>query len=102
MGSGDTAIVRVLAEVPAREDLARRLARQYDQELLGIAMERIRKRVAPQTWQAFELLALRHVSGTEAARQTGMSVASAFAARSKVQRLLREELDRLRARDEWS
>lgn len=100
-GSGDTAIWRLLGEVPAREDLARRLDQQYDQELLGIAMERIRARVAPQTWQAFELLALGHIPGTEAARRTGMNVASTFAARSKVQRLVREELDRLRERDGW-
>jgi RNA polymerase sigma-70 factor (ECF subfamily) len=101
-GSGDTAILRLLAEIPAREDLARRLDEQYDRELLGIAMEQIRARVTPQTWQAFELLAMRHMPGNEAARHTGMNVASAFAARSKVQRLVREEVERLRARDGWS
>jgi hypothetical protein len=38
-------------------------------------------------------LALQRLSGVEVARQTGMKVASAFASRSKVQRLLRAEID---------
>jgi RNA polymerase sigma factor (sigma-70 family) len=96
-GTGDTGMLKLLQQVPARDELLARLERQYDQELLQLAMERVCERVEQQTWKVFELLALQGISGAEAARQTGMKVASAFAARSKVQRLVRTELAQLRA-----
>jgi|688.fasta_scaffold277222_2 RNA polymerase sigma factor (sigma-70 family) len=92
-GSGDTEVLEFLESQPAREQLIERLEKQFDQELLHLAMERVRDRVEPLTWQVFELLALQRLSGVEVARQTGMKVASAFASRSKVQRLLRAEID---------
>lgn len=96
VGSGNTNILNLLQELPAREELVLRLQAQYDQELLEEAMARVRQRIEPRTWQAFELLAFGHQSGVEAARQTGLKVASTFAARSKVTRMLRDELGRLR------
>jgi len=96
VGTGDTRVLQLLRGLPARDDLLARLEQQYDRELLQLAMDRVRERVEPQTWQVFELLALQQVAGIEAARHTGMKVASAFAARSKVQRMVRDELSRLR------
>ena len=58
-------------------------------------MARVRLRVQPHTWQAFEMLGLEGRSGAEAAERLGMKVATVFVARSKVQRMLREELERL-------
>ena len=96
VGTGDTRVLQLLRGLPARDDLLARLEQQYDRELLQLAMDRVRERVEPQTWRVFELLALQQVAGIEAARHTGMKVASAFAARSKVQRMVRDELSRLR------
>lgn len=98
-GAADTAMLTVLEQAPARDDLLARMEAEYDRELLELAMQRIRRRVEPQTWQAFELLALQRLSGTEAADRLGMPVGSLFAARSKVQRLLREEIARLEQGD---
>lgn len=98
-GAADTAMLTVLEQAPARDDLLARMDAEYDRELLELAMQRIRRRVEPQTWQAFELLALQRLSGTEAADRLGMPVGSLFAARSKVQRLLREEIARLEQGD---
>lgn len=92
-GSGDTGVLKLLESQPAREELVERLEHQFDRELLHLAMERVRDRVEPLTWQVFELLALQQLSGVEVARRTGMKVATAFASRSKVQRLLRAEID---------
>lgn len=94
-GSGDPSLLGLLESLPAREALADRLQQQFDCERLHLAMERVRNRVEPLTWQVFELLALQRLTGSEVALQTGMKVASAFAARSKVQRLLRQELELL-------
>jgi RNA polymerase sigma factor (sigma-70 family) len=94
-GSGDESGMDVLTNLTAREDLAKRLEEAFDQELLKEATNLVKLRVEPRTWDAFELLALKGLSGTEVATQLKMKVATVFVARSKVQRMLREELVRL-------
>jgi hypothetical protein len=95
----DATVSRLWAEIRARDDLARRSAQPEGQELPGMAMERMRAWGARGTGRAVELSAWRHVPGTEATRPTGTAVASMFVAHSKRQRRMREDLDRLRARD---
>jgi RNA polymerase sigma-70 factor (ECF subfamily) len=94
-GSGSAAVIERLAAVEASEDLERWIAAAGDQELLKEASFRVRIRVEPRTWDAFRLLALEGRSGAEAAKKLGMKVGTVFVARSKVQRMLREELARL-------
>jgi RNA polymerase sigma-70 factor (ECF subfamily) len=91
-GSGDTGVTEALASVEARDDLVGRLQREFDEEVLGLATERVRQRVEPHTWDAFRLTALEGRSGADAAAVLGMKVASLFAAKSKVQKMLREEV----------
>jgi RNA polymerase sigma-70 factor (ECF subfamily) len=92
-GSGDSAVIRVLESIDAPEGLADRLGREFDQEQLGAAMERVRARLETRTWEAFRLLALEGLPGSEAAARLGMRLGSAHAARCKVQRLIRLELE---------
>ncbi|HEY1378782.1 MAG TPA: sigma-70 family RNA polymerase sigma factor [Gemmataceae bacterium] len=94
-GSGDSAVADALAAVEARDDLTDRLQREFDQEVLELATERVRARVEPHTWDAFRLTALEGHSGADAAARLGMKVASLFAAKSKVQKMLREEVRHL-------
>jgi RNA polymerase sigma factor (sigma-70 family) len=94
-GSGDTGVRELLATVEARADLERRMEEQFDCELLEEATARVRLRVQPHTWEAFHLLAYEGLSGAEAATRLNMKVGAVFVARSKVQRMLREELSRL-------
>ena len=81
--------------IEARDDLARRLLDAADEELLKEAAARVRLRVDPKTWEAFNLLAVEGRTGADAAKLIGMKVATVFVARSRVQRMLREELARL-------
>jgi RNA polymerase sigma-70 factor (ECF subfamily) len=94
-GSGDTAILRLLANVEAREGLARQVEAEFDQELLEEALKRVRERTPTPRWEAFRLTALEGLSGAEAATRLGMLVATVYTAKSKVQKLVREELRRL-------
>jgi RNA polymerase sigma-70 factor (ECF subfamily) len=94
-GSGDSAVVRLLESVGARDDLARRLEEEFDRELLEEAMHRVRLRVAPQTWAAFRLTALEGLSGAEAAARIPMQVAQVFVAKRRVQKMLRDEVVQL-------
>jgi RNA polymerase sigma-70 factor (ECF subfamily) len=94
-GSGDSQTLDILNRVEASEDLVRQLEEEFDRELLAEAMDRVRLRVAPQTWQAFVLTALEGLSGAEAASRIPMQVAQVFVAKRRVQKMLTEEVARL-------
>lgn len=95
LGSGDTAMFDQLDTVEAREDLQGRMADAFDRELAEEAMARIRLRVEPRTWEAFRLTSLEGLSGAEAAARVGMEVPTVFKAKSKVQKMLKEEIRKL-------
>jgi RNA polymerase sigma-70 factor (ECF subfamily) len=94
-GQGGTEVLETLHQTAAREDLIERLEKEFDRELLNLAMQRVKARVQPHTWEVFRLLALEGLSGAEAAARLGMKVATVFVARSKVQRMIEEETRRL-------
>lgn len=90
VGSGDSAVLDVLDQVEAREDLAARLQAAFDHELLEQAYEQVQARVEDRTWQAFQLTAVHGLKGAEAAQRLGMNVGAVFVAKSKVQAMLQE------------
>jgi RNA polymerase sigma factor (sigma-70 family) len=96
-GQKDEQALRQIEEAPARQELARRIEETFDAELLQQAMETVRGRVAPHTWEAFRLMALVHLSGAEVGRQLGMPVMHVYVAKQRVQRLLQQEVERLRS-----
>jgi RNA polymerase sigma-70 factor (ECF subfamily) len=91
-GSGDSHIVRLLDNVEAREGLAQQLEAEFDQELLEEALRRVRAQVPAQQWDAFRLTALEGLSGAEAGAQLKMLVATVYTAKSKVQKLVRDQI----------
>lgn len=98
-GSGDTRVLEQLHTVQAGEALVGELDEEFSRELLDEAMARVRLRVQPHTWQAFQMLAVEGRSGAEAAERLGMKVATVFVAKSKVQKMLQEEVRKLEGRD---
>jgi RNA polymerase sigma-70 factor (ECF subfamily) len=98
-GSGDAGVLASLTTVEAREDLLRRLEEEFDLEVLEEAISRVRQRVEPSTWEAFRLTAVEAVPAVEVARRLNKKVATIYVARSKVQRMLQEEVQQLRGQD---
>lgn len=94
-GRKDAPSLRLIDEAPARQELARRIEAAFDEELFEQAMQTVRGAVAPHTWEAFRLTALKHQSGAEAARQLNMPVMHVYVARQRVQMRLRQEVERL-------
>lgn len=94
-GTGDSAVWHLLESAPARDEFVRRMEEEADRELLERAAVLVRARVKPHTWEAFRLLAVEELSGKEVADRLGMAVGAAIVARSKVSRMIREELLRL-------
>lgn len=96
---GDSLAARVLDAAEARDDLERHLREEFDLELLREAMNRASRRVEPETWDAFRLVTEEGCSATEAAGRLGVKVAKVYVAKSRVLKLVREELRAL-GRDE--
>jgi RNA polymerase sigma-70 factor (ECF subfamily) len=95
--AGGPAVWEAAQSLEAREDLARKLAEAFDLELLEAAKIRVRLRVAPHTWEAFRLVALEGRPVAEAAAAVRMQVAMVYVAKSKVQKMLQEEIRKLEA-----
>ncbi len=93
-GGADPAQDRLLS-LEAREDLVQKLNKAFNLELLEMAKDRVRLRVAPRTWAAFHLTALEGLPVAEAAAQVHMQVAMVYVAKSKVQKMLQEEIGKL-------
>ena len=93
--AGDAQVWELLRTLEAREDLAQKLAEAFDHDLLEAAKVRARLRVAPHTWEAFRLVALEGLPAAEVAAKVRMQVAMVYVAKSKVQKMLQEEIRKL-------
>jgi RNA polymerase sigma-70 factor (ECF subfamily) len=79
--AGGSEVLDCLQSLEARDDLVKRLEEEFDQEILAEAMARVRERVEPQTWEAFRLMSLEGLSGSEAAARIPLT--RAFGKRSR-------------------
>jgi RNA polymerase sigma factor (sigma-70 family) len=87
--------IPLLETVEARADLERRIEEIFNRELLDLAISRVRERVAPATWDAFRLTAFEECTGAQASRLLDMPVASVFVAKHRVQKMLKDEIQKL-------
>src|SRR6478609_8044538 len=95
--AGDGQVQELMLTLEAREDLARRLEQAFDLELLEAAKVRVQLRVAPHTWEAFRLMALEGLPVADVAAKAHLQVAMVYVAKSKVQKMLQEEIQKLEA-----
>src|SRR5580765_7582019 len=93
--AGDSQVQALMLTVKARDDLVQKLEEAFDVELLEAAKVRVRLRVAPHTWEAFRLVALEGMAAAKVANTVQMQVAMVYVAKSKVQRMLQEEIRKL-------
>lgn len=78
----------------AYEDLLQQLTLADDREALEKAMAAVRERVQPHTWDAFRMQAIDGLSGNDVASRLKMNVGAVFVARSKVQKMIGDEMKR--------
>ncbi len=95
--AGDERVWELLQSVEARDDLIHKLEEAFDFELLEAAKVQVRLRVAPHTWEAFQLLAIDGLPVAEVADRVQMQVAMVYVAKSKVKKMLQEEIQKLEA-----
>jgi RNA polymerase sigma-70 factor (ECF subfamily) len=95
LGSGDSAVARLLESVEAQTDLLVRLQEEFDHELLHEALARVQLKVPEGRWEAFRLTALEGMSGAEVGARLKMNVTTVFTSKCKVQKLVQEEIQKL-------
>jgi RNA polymerase sigma-70 factor (ECF subfamily) len=97
-GSGDSQVIESMAAIQAPEALAALAAEieaEAEWELLREAQERVKLRVKPHTWHAYYGVAIDSRPAAEVAQSLGMPVAEVYVAKSRVLKLLRQEIEKL-------
>ncbi len=104
-GGGDDNTFELLNSLQAPdaiEALAADIEAQYQRELLERAAETVRPRVKPHTWDAWELTSINRLPAAKAAQQLNVAIGDVYVARSRVNKMLSEEVKKLQAADEGS
>ncbi len=99
-GAGDTQAARAFASIcddATSAELEDRISSQYEQELLREAEARVQARVHARTWTAYRMTAVDQRSAQSAAEELNMPVSEIYVAKSRVIRMLRDEVARLDA-----
>ena len=97
-GAGDSntlAMLNQLADPKALNELTRHIEEQFQSELLAEAESRVRLRVQPRTWTAWKQATVQQLPAAVVAEHVKMSVAEVYVAKSRVTKMLREEVMRL-------
>jgi RNA polymerase sigma factor (sigma-70 family) len=106
--AGGTSILELLESQPEPDDRARdALDREYRRSLFRWAARRVRAEFGEAVWNAFWLTTVQGRAVPEAAAELGRTTGAVYAARSRIMRRLREEVescggDSESSRDSWS
>jgi RNA polymerase sigma-70 factor (ECF subfamily) len=98
-GSGDSADVRRLEELPAREEDAAAWDQDYRERLFAWAAERVRDGFRPATWQAFWRTTVQGEEVPHVAAALDLSVGAVYIARSRVLARIKQEIERVQGED---
>lgn len=79
--------------------MTKELAEDFERELLHEALARARPRVSPRDWDIFQALVFEGKSGTEVAREYGLTLAAVGMVKCRVQKKVSEEIAKLEGTD---
>lgn len=94
--TGGSGVIDVLNGVAApKQEIESLIETEYQREIYSAASTKVRCDVNELTWMAFELTVLQNREIKYTAHTLGMSIGSVYAARSRVMRRLRDQVERL-------
>jgi RNA polymerase sigma-70 factor (ECF subfamily) len=94
-GSGDTNVhdyLHRLADRSSLDSLADSIESRFNQEVLAEAEQRVKLRVHPRTWEAYFRTAVQQETAKQASEALEMTVSEVYVAKSRVLKLLRDEV----------
>ncbi len=71
--------------------------REWQQNILKAAVERVKMRVSPQHFQIFDYHVLRGMSSGDVRRKLGVSMAQIYLTKHRIGKLLREEIEYIKS-----
>ena len=93
---GGTQVLDVLSQVPAADQEADSMIElEVRREIFHAAAQKVRESVQPTTWLAFELTVLQGNTIEKAANKLQLSVGNVYAARSRVMKRIKENVQHL-------
>ena len=92
-GSNAAAALQQIADPDS--ELNRQWDEEHDRYVLNCLLDLVEEEFEPVTLQAFKRLALESISGAEAAKELGLSVAAVYVAKSRVLARIRREAEGL-------
>jgi RNA polymerase sigma-70 factor (ECF subfamily) len=100
LAAGGTAVHDLLSERPGEfPEFEQELSTECMREQYLRAAAIVRSDVNAETWQAFELTVIQGISCDEAALTIGKSIGTVYAARSRIIKRLREQIEQMQAVD---
>lgn len=88
---------RILSSERGRQTLEDEIDRVYELQMLEQAMQNVTHRVSSSTWLAFRQTAILGRTAKHVSEVTGQHPDAIYAARARVQRLIQQELKRLKS-----
>ena len=83
---------------PAGLPLGKLWSEEWENNLIAVALEQVKRQVSAKQYQMFDLHALQNLSVQDTARTLQVSTASVYMAKHRVARLLKNEIKRLEKR----
>lgn len=95
LASGDTAVQRLLEELPSRSLHSAEFDEEYSLQVFEWAAEQVKKELRPATWSAFWLTSVEGRCVSEVADELGMTRGAVYVARSRTMARLRGKIEAL-------
>jgi len=92
---GETELLDSLSSDEAQASFLETLHDECTRELFELAIERVRPRVKPSTWEAFRLLTWEQLSADQVADKLGLTKGAVFVARGRVKKMLTAAIEEI-------
>jgi RNA polymerase sigma-70 factor (ECF subfamily) len=99
-GEDSRAMLGSLQAPDAIEALASDLEARHQRELLEQAAAVVQPRVKPHTWEAWKRTSMERVPAAEVAAQLGIAIGDVYVARSRINKMLTIEVQKLQQADD--
>jgi len=95
---GATTRTRGVERVPSPENLEAIWEEEWQNKLLEAALERVRSQASARQYQMFDLYVLKKMRVQEVATALGTSAAQVYLAKHRISRLIKKEIQQLKAK----
>ncbi|HVK58202.1 MAG TPA: sigma-70 family RNA polymerase sigma factor [Candidatus Kapabacteria bacterium] len=98
----DQSLEGAALNIPDEGEFTRNWDEEWERNLIGAALERVKKDTSPQTFQVFAFCVLQKKGVEETARVLGVSKARVYLAKHRVSNRISREIERMKEKKDYS